>query len=62
MAVAEGVISPDDDCFKATFYHSPHTPPALLDAKLKQFRGEHRWDGLRFLPGMPRLFWDKLRP
>lgn len=62
MAVAEGVIAPDDDCFEATFYHSPETPPEMLDARLKRYQAEHRWEGLRALPSMAGLMWDKLRP
>lgn len=62
LAVAEGAIGPDDDCFKATFYHSPATPPEMLDARLKRYQAEHRWDSLRALPAMLRLLWDKFRP
>ncbi|MGE5620505.1 MAG: B12-binding domain-containing radical SAM protein [Sphingomonadaceae bacterium] len=62
IAVAEGAISPDDDCFRATFYHSPDTPPATLDARLRRYQAEHRLDALRGLPWMARLAWDKLRP
>jgi hypothetical protein len=62
MAIAEGAIAPDDDCFKATFYHSPATPPEMLDARLKRYQAEHRWEGLRALPLMARLMWEKFRP
>jgi radical SAM superfamily enzyme YgiQ (UPF0313 family) len=62
IAVAEGVIAPDDDCFKATFYHSPETPPEMLTARLKRYRAEHRWDDLRSMPSLLGLMWDKLRP
>ncbi len=34
IAVAEGIIAPDDDCFRATFYHSPSTSPEMLAARL----------------------------
>ena len=62
IAMAEGAIGPDDDCFRATFYHSPATPPGMLKARLKRYVSEHRWDDLRALPFMARLLWDKLRP
>jgi radical SAM superfamily enzyme YgiQ (UPF0313 family) len=62
IAVAEGAIAPDNDCFRATFYHSPATPPGMLKARLKRYVSEHRWDDLRAVPFMARLFWDKLRP
>ena len=62
IAIAEGAIAPDDDCFRATFYHSPATPPGLLKARLKRYASEHRWDDLRAVPLMTRLLWDKLRP
>jgi len=62
IAVAEGAIAPDDDCFRATFYHSPATPPGMLKARLKRHVSEHRLDDLRAVPFMARLLWDKLRP
>ena len=62
MAIAEGAIATDDDCFKATFYHSPATPPEMLAARLKRYQAEHRWEGLRALPSMARLMWEKFRP
>jgi len=62
MAIAEGAIAPDDDCFKATFYHSAGTPPEMLAARLRRYQAEHRWDRLRALPSMMRLMWDKFRP
>ena len=61
-AVAEGAILPEDDCFNATFYHSPHTPAAMLDARLRRFNREHRWGKPAALAYMARLAWDKLRP
>ncbi len=62
IAIAEGVIAPDNDCFKATFYHSPATPPELLDVRLKRYEAEHRWDSLRSMALLAGLLWDKLRP
>jgi anaerobic magnesium-protoporphyrin IX monomethyl ester cyclase len=62
LAIAEGAIAPDDDCFKATFYHSPATPPEMLTARLKRYQAEHRWDGLRAVPAMVTLMWEKFRP
>jgi len=62
MAIAEGAIATDDDCFKATFYHSPATPPEMLAARLKRYQAEHRWEGLRALPSMAGLMWEKFRP
>ena len=62
IAIAEGAVSPDDDCFRATFYHSPATPPGMLKARLKRYVSEHRWDDLRAMPFMARLLWGKLRP
>jgi hypothetical protein len=34
----------------------------MLDARLKRYQAEHRWDSLRALPAMLRLLWGKLRP
>lgn len=62
MAIAEGAIEADDDCFRATFYHSPETPPEMLDVRLKRYQAEHRWEGLRALPLMARVMWEKFRP
>ncbi|HZK66853.1 MAG TPA: hypothetical protein VFD42_04850 [Chloroflexota bacterium] len=61
-AVAEGAISPENDCFKATFYHSPHTSAEVLDARLRRFNRENRWGKPAALAYMARLAWDKLRP
>lgn len=61
IAVAEGAVSAEDDCFKATFYHSPDTPPEMLEARLKGFRSEHG-GGRQMLPLMARVMWNKLRP
>lgn len=61
-AIAEGAIETDDDCFKATFYHSPATPPEMLAARLKRYEAEHRWEGLRALPSLAGLMWEKFRP
>lgn len=38
LAVAEGVIAPEDDCFRPTFYFSTATPEALVDQKSRAFR------------------------
>jgi radical SAM superfamily enzyme YgiQ (UPF0313 family) len=62
IAVAEGAIAADDDCFKATFYHSPATPPEMLAARLRRYEAEHRWEGLQALPSMVGLMWEKFRP
>ena len=62
IAIAEGAIAADDDCFNATFYHSPATPPEMLKARLKRYEAEHRWDSVRALPFVARLMWDKFRP
>jgi radical SAM superfamily enzyme YgiQ (UPF0313 family) len=62
MAIAEGLIEPGDDCFRATFYHSPATPPDLLASRLKRYQAENRWESLRALPTMAKLMWEKLRP
>ena len=62
MAVAEGAIAADDDCFRATFYHSPATPPEMLAQRVKRYQAEHRRDQWRMMPWMTRLLWDKYRP
>jgi radical SAM superfamily enzyme YgiQ (UPF0313 family) len=62
IAVAQGVIPRELSCFKPVFYHSPDTPPATLDDRVRRYRAERRWDGLRGLPWMARLAWNKLRP
>ena len=62
IAIAEGAIAANDDCFNATFYHSPATPPEMLKARLKRYEAEHRWDSVRALPFVARLMWDKFRP
>lgn len=40
-AVAEGLIQPDDDCYKARFYISPATPREWLEAQIKSYRRRH---------------------
>jgi hypothetical protein len=45
IAIDEGVISADDDCFNATFYHSPATPPEMLN--LKRHETEPGWTTAR---------------
>ena len=62
IALAEGAIPPGHSCFKAVFYHSRETPPAMLDARLKRYQAEHRWDSLRGLIPLAHMIWDKLRP
>ena len=49
-AVAEGLITPDDDGWEPRFYVSPHTPREWLTAELKRFRRRHWWLGARILP------------
>ncbi len=39
IAIDEGVIAPSDDCYRATFYHSPATPPEMLAARLERTGG-----------------------
>jgi hypothetical protein len=34
----------------------------MLDARLKRYQAEHRWDSLRALPSMAGLMWEKFRP
>ena len=62
IAIDEGVISADDDCFNATFYHSPATPPEMLKARLKRYEAEHRWDNVKALPFLAGVLWNKFRP
>ena len=62
VAVSEGVLSPDDDCFNATFYHAPATPPEMLKPRLKRFEAERRWDNVRMLPFLASTMWNKFRP
>ncbi|HEX9016580.1 MAG TPA: radical SAM protein [Chloroflexota bacterium] len=61
-AVSEGAISPTDDCFTATFYHSPETPPDFLDARLKRYQAGTRWSSFKALPFFAGVMWEKLRP
>lgn len=62
IAVREGVIAPDDDCFNATFYYSPDTPRPMLEARLKRFDAERRLDNVRALPFLAGVLWNKFRP
>ena len=62
IAIAEGAISADDDCFNATFYHSPATPPEMLKVRLKRYEAEHRWDNVKALPFLAGVMWNKFRP
>ncbi len=62
VAINEGIMSPDDDCFNATFYHAPGTPPEMLKPRLKRFEAEHRWDNVRMLPFLASTMWNKFRP
>jgi radical SAM superfamily enzyme YgiQ (UPF0313 family) len=62
IAVYQGVVPEGHTCFKPVFYHSPDTPPAVLGARLRRYRAEHRLDSLRGLSWMARMAWNKLRP
>jgi hypothetical protein len=41
LALREGVVRPDDDCFRATFYFSPATPEPLVVAKIREYNRRH---------------------
>ncbi|HEX2988772.1 MAG TPA: hypothetical protein VHS06_11450, partial [Chloroflexota bacterium] len=62
LAVTQGIISPEDDCFKATFYHSPETPAEMLDARIKKYHRQHRLIGRSGISWATRFVWDKVRP
>lgn len=62
IAVAEGAIAPEDDCFKARFYHSPDTPAPLLKDRLRWYQAEHRLANWRAIGWMLGLWWRKYRP
>ncbi len=62
IAVREGAIPPDHDCFKAVFYHSPETPPDYLAARLKRYRAKTRWSSLKSVPFFLGLMLERLRP
>ena len=61
IAVAEGVIAPNDDCFQAKFYYSPATPPEWLDERIKAYAKARQWQQLRGLPWIARVMWNKWR-
>lgn len=50
LALREGVVKPEDDCFRATFYFSPATPEPLVVARIKEYNRRHPsgrgWDTL----------------
>jgi len=54
-AVAEGLISPDDDCYDASFYISPHTPREWLEKQVKTYKRRHLFSRLRIVPFAFRL-------
>ncbi len=47
IAVREGVISGDDDCFKASYYLSPGLARETVDTVMKKFRLRHPWQYAR---------------
>jgi anaerobic magnesium-protoporphyrin IX monomethyl ester cyclase len=46
-AVAEGLISADDDCYEARFYISPATPRDWLETQVKKYKRRHALAFLR---------------
>ena len=60
VAVREGMIAADDDCFTARFYTSPETPPAEAQACIKAFRRRHPWQAARFAAFIGRSIADQL--
>lgn len=49
-AVAEGLISSDDDCYEARFYISPATPKEWLEQQVKKYKRRHPFALLQALP------------
>jgi radical SAM superfamily enzyme YgiQ (UPF0313 family) len=49
-AVAEGLISADDDCWDAHFYTSPDTPVDYLQQRLRRFRRRYFYLPARMIP------------
>ena len=62
IAVAEGILAADDDCFSATTYCSPATPGEKLRPLVKGYEASLARRSWRALPWMARLAWDKVRP
>ncbi len=52
-AIAEGIISADDDLWNPTFYVSPHTPPEWISRRVRSFRWRHPF---LFSPVIPFAF------
>ncbi|HEX9114803.1 MAG TPA: B12-binding domain-containing radical SAM protein [Anaerolineae bacterium] len=62
MAVAEGLLAPDDDCFRPVTYCSPATPVEKLRPLVKGYEAGLARRSWRALPWMAGLIWDKYRP
>lgn len=57
-AVAEGVITADDDCYRATYYVSPETPVPILARMVRRYRLRHPVAGLAMLPMITRAVFS----
>jgi hypothetical protein len=57
-AVAEGLLSADDDCYDARYYISPATPKNWLKRQILIYRLRHPLAPLRFVPVFLRAFRD----
>ncbi len=55
-AVAEGLLSAEDDCYEPRFYISRDTPKAWLEEQVKRYRPSKLTTALRVAGYLPRFF------
>jgi radical SAM superfamily enzyme YgiQ (UPF0313 family) len=60
IAVEEGIIEADDDCFQASFYCSPEAPPDKLWKRIRRFKRMHPWHRLRMVSYVSRTTWESV--
>jgi radical SAM superfamily enzyme YgiQ (UPF0313 family) len=58
-AVAEGVITDDDDLWNPTFYISPETPAQWIEQRIRSFRRSHPFLFLPMIPFSLRMMFDR---
>jgi hypothetical protein len=62
IAVKEGAVAANDDCFRPTTYCSPAAPAEKLRPLVKGYEASLARGSWRSLPSMAGLFWEKYRP
>jgi len=60
IAVEEGVITADHDCFETSFYCSAEAPPDQVWKRINRFKLTHPWHRLRMVSYVSRTIWDSI--